>query len=108
MPTKVSPFSGPHFVRYGTAADQKYLVGELGPTYDHLVINANMLAHMKAAFSYFVSQKVKKPFFIDPQTHAFQHDISYLQSASKEKEGEIKKSIKALLSAYGDPVETKI
>jgi hypothetical protein len=98
--------SGSHIVRYGTAADQKYLLGDFLGTYDQLVINANIIAHMPAALVSFLTQRAKKPFFIDPQTHAFQHDISYLLSESEASAGKIKRSIAKLIDAYGEPLAT--
>ncbi len=96
---------GFHLVRYGTAADQKYLERPFLNTYDQIVINANMVAHMPGALASFLLQKTKnKPYFIDPQTHAFQHDISYLESTGKKSAGKIKKSISTLIEAYGEPL----
>ncbi len=108
MTKEKDAIAGLHVVRYGTAADQKFLV-EFLDTYDELVINANMVAHIRAALADFLSTKAKgKPFFIDPQTHAFQHDISNLISTSQResirKNPPIKRSIQRLLDAYGDPV----
>jgi len=103
--------AGLHIVRYGTAADQKYLAEDFLDTYDQLVINANMVAHTPAALATFVTQRTKsKPYFIDPQTHAFQHDISHLESTSKKNKSEatIKRSIRKLLDAYGDPARKNI
>lgn len=98
--------AGPHLVRYGIAADQKYLVDEFLETYDQLVINASMVAYMSAGLAFFITQRTKnKPYFIDPQTHAFQHGVEYLQSSSENSEGKIKKSIKVLIEGYGDPVK---
>jgi hypothetical protein len=94
--------AGPHIVRYGTAADQKFLTGEFAETYDQLVINANMVAHMPSALATLITQKANKPFFIDPQTHAFQHASTHLASP---KTGEIRRSIRKLVEAYGDPVQ---
>src|SRR5688572_25802019 len=93
---------GPHIVRYGTAADQKFLTGEFADTYDQLVINAKMVAHMPSALATLITQKANKPFFIDPQTHAFQHASAHLVSP---KTGEISRSIRKLVEAYGDPVQ---
>lgn len=102
-------FGGLHIVRYGTAADQKFLVGDFLETYDQLVINAKMVAHMPAALASFLTQRTKnKPYFIDPQTHAFQHDLSFLESSSEHSQGELKRSIKTLLAAYGDPVDSQV
>lgn len=95
--------AGSHLVRYGTAADQKFLAGEFLETYDQLVINANMVAFMPSALATLVTQKVRKPYFIDPQTHAFQHASTNLESS---KTGEIKRSIRTLINAYGEPVST--
>ncbi len=97
---------GSHLVRYGSAKDQKYLVGEFLETYDQLVINANIVSHMPGAIASFILQRAKrKPYFIDPQTHAFQHDISHILSGSAASKGLIKRSYKKLLKGYGEPVE---
>lgn len=104
-----SPIAGFHLVRFGTAADQKFLLGEFLSTYDQLIINANMLAHMPSALSSLLSVKARnKPYFIDPQTHAFQHDVIHIQSSSKNREGEIKKSVEKLAQAYGAPITTAV
>lgn len=45
VPTKKeSGIHGIHWVRYGTAGDQKFLIGDFQDTYDQLVINGNMVA----------------------------------------------------------------
>lgn len=98
--------AGAHLVRYGTAADQKYLLGDFLGTYDQLVINANMVAHMPSALASLVTQKMqRKPYFIDPQTHAFQHGRTHLESSTT---GEIKRSIRDLVEAYGQPIEQPV
>lgn len=94
-----------HLVRYGTAADQKYLLKPFDSTYDALIINANILAHMPNALALML-QQLRKPFFIDPQTHAFQHGSEYLESTTNV--GKIKKSVLKLITAYGEPIETKV
>lgn len=94
--------TGQHWVRYGTAADQRYLEGDFRETYDQIVVNGNMVAHMPSALSVFLTQRARKPFVIDPQTHAFAHDITHLQSTSKSSAGQIKKSWKKLIERYGD------
>jgi len=103
------PLVGPHLVRYGTAADQKYLLDGFLRTYDELVINATMVAHMPSALASFLVTRAKnKPYFIDPQTHAFQHDVTYLESNSEGRLGEIRRSIQKLIDAYGEPIATAI
>ena len=96
---------GPHWVRYGIAADQKYMLGVFLPTYDQLVVNGNMLAHMKSALSQLITQQVRKPFVIDPQTHAFAHDRDYLLSTSKGSAGKVKRSWAKLITAFGPLIE---
>ena len=104
-----APIAGPHLVRYGIAADQKYLIGEFLDTYDQLVINGTIAAHQPSALAMFVTQRAKnKPYFIDPQTHAFQHDVEYLQSTSEKSEGKIKRSVQKLLDSYGEPIKSRI
>jgi len=96
-----------HLVRYGTAADQKYLLRSFLGTYDQVVINANMVAHMRGALTAFLLQHArKKPYFIDPQTHAFQHDVANLESRGEKSAGKIKRSVQTLLDEYGEPVKS--
>ena len=105
LPNNHKGIAGTHWIRYGTAGDQKYLIGDFKETYDQLVINGNMVAHMPSSLSHFITQRAQKPFVIDPQTHAFAHDLSHLQSTSKSSNGEIKRSWKKLLCNYGELVE---
>jgi hypothetical protein len=70
-----------------------------------------MAAHQPSAIAMFITQRVAgKPYFIDPQTHAFQHDIEFLESNSKksESEGKIKRSIQKILDRYGEPLKSQI
>lgn len=108
MSADTNPIAGRHLVRYGIAADQKFLLGEFLPTYDQIVLNANIVAHMPSALANFLSERARKPYLIDPQTHAFQHDITHLQSTSEASDGKItlKRSISKLLDEYGEPVKT--
>jgi hypothetical protein len=103
--TKIA-IAGPHLVRYGIAGDQKYLVGDLLHTYDELVINARMVAHMAAGLALFLTQRAhNKAYFIDPETHIFQHDLDYLQSTSEQSGTRLKRSVDRLIEWYGNPVE---
>lgn len=96
--------AGLHLVRFGTAADQVYLLDEFANTFDQVVVNANTIAHMPAAMATFFAVRARKPFFIDPQTHAYQHELDHLLSTSKKSIGSIKRSWKNLLDSYGDPI----
>ncbi len=103
MSSQTTGITGRHLVRYGTPADQKYLLGPFRDTYDQLVVNANMLAHAPLAIAGFLSREAKKPFIIDPNTHAFQHGRDFLLSESKASDGKVKKSWQKLIDAYGGP-----
>ncbi len=106
MAERKSALAGPHLVRYGIAGDQKYLVGDLLDTYDELVVNARMVAHMATGLALFLTHRAhNKPYFIDPETHIFQHDPDYLQSTSEQNESRLKRSVGYLIEWYGDPVE---
>jgi hypothetical protein len=102
------PIAGLHLVRFGTAADQTYLLNDFAPTYDQLVVNANTIAHMPAAMATFLAVRARKPFFIDPQTHAFQHELEPLRSTSRKSAGKIKRSWEKLISRYGDPIQRSV
>ena len=72
-----------HFLRYGTNAEQKHFHTDgLETLYDAVVINANMIAFSPDTIANFIVKKtVSKPFFIDPITHAFQHNQSFICDA---------------------------
>lgn len=101
MPTGIH---GLHLVRFGTAADQGYFLDEFAGTYDQIVVNANMVAHMPSAMATFLGVRAKKPFLIDPQTVAFQHEVDHLLSTSKKSAGEIKRSWQRMIDHYGGPL----
>jgi hypothetical protein len=99
-----------HLLRYGTNAEQKYFTDDLAGLYDGIIINANMAAFSPDAMAIFVVKKTtSKPFIIDPITHAFQHDQSFISSISEDKKKiVIKKSISNLIKNYGDELKDKI
>ncbi len=101
-----SGVEGLHWVRYGIAGDQKYLLDPFDGTYDQLVVNANMVVNMPSAMSNFLSQQARKPFVIDPQTHVFQHEVDNLLSTSKRSEGMLKRSWERLINKYGEPLSS--
>lgn len=95
-----------HMVRYGTHAESIFLSGDFRDTYDILVVNGNMAAYYPAAMARFIAERVcNKNYIIDPQTHAFQHDLRYIRSSKTE---EIKSSIARLLEQYGEPFKRSI
>ncbi len=93
-----------HFLRYGTHSEKDFFLGESAITsYDAAIINANMVAYTPKAMAAF-ALKLKRPFFIDPQTHAFQHGFEFLVN----KNGDPKQSIKNLATSYGNPISGAI
>jgi len=99
---------GFHYIRYSISANQKYLKFFLDK-YDNLIINGKTVASNGNALSLFlpgITKKVK--FIIDPETHAFQHNPSHIESNTKKNRGKriIKRSIKMLIKAYGEPIES--
>ncbi len=96
-----------HLLRYGTNAEQKYFFGNgLENNYDKIVINANMVAFSPVALaSFIVKSTTEQPFIIDPITHAFQHNQSFILGSDDEK---IKKSISNLIIQYGDELKNLI
>ena len=87
-----------HLIRYGTHAEQKYLINEFLDCYDILIVNANMAAFSSSGIASFISEKAKnKNFIIDPLTHGFQESIGHLQNS----DGEIKSSIKSYWNGMG-------
>lgn len=97
-----------HIARYGIPADQQFLLNSFKKTYDQVAVNANILAHQSTAVTGFITCKAKKPFFIDPQTHAFQHNLDYIVSDSKKSKGQIKSSVKKLIAQYGPLVKNAV
>lgn len=89
-----------HSIRFGKSSEKKVLEEHQG-TFEAIVLNASSLAHFAKSLSTFILIKSNgKCFFIDPQTHAFQHSLDKI---SNDK-GEIKTSIKKIIEHYGEPL----
>ena len=98
-----------HLVRYGIPAEHKYLLGEFLDTYDLLMLNATAVAYMPAAIASLITQKAsRKPYFIDPQTHIFQHGAGAIETTSDKGKSTIKRSIKLIVEAYGEPIKSRV
>jgi len=96
-------FAGPHIVRYGFAGDQYLLTEEFLDTYDQVALNAKIVAFRGAALAgFFIDYLQGKPYFIDPQTYAFQLDRQHL--LSKSKQDVLSKSFVKLIQTYGEPL----
>jgi hypothetical protein len=91
-----------HFLWY-VAIERRYY-DEFPDCYDGFVINAHVLAHYASAFSA-LCMKLNKPFFIIPDTHAFQ-----LASPTYflDTKGGIRSSWEKLINSYGALVKLAV
>jgi len=100
-----------HYIKYGIAKDRKYLETFIN-SFANLIINATTLADTPKALFTLLNSKIfdKINYIIDPQTHAFQHNRSFIISSSQKNKGKniIKRSINKLVSAYGNPISKAI
>ena len=87
-----------HWMMFGTFAEQRHFLYPTPESYKGVVINANMAAHAPDGLAVFLLQNTNLVYFIDPMTHAFQHNPSFVLN----DEGEAKSSIQALALHY-DP-----
>jgi len=91
-----------HIYHYNVNAEQKYFLGKkYHEFYDMIALNGNIVSHTPAGIAGFVATAAKR-FYIDPQTHAFQHSTINLKRDVSDKEKreppkyEFKPSIKKL------------
>lgn len=90
-----------HSIRFGKSSETRILEKHQD-SFDAITFNASTLAHFGRSLSSFVFIKAKgKSFFIDPQTHAFQHPLNNI----KNKNNDLKVSIKNLIDFYGEPLK---
>jgi hypothetical protein len=91
-----------HIYHYNTHSEKRYFLGrEHHGLYDMIAFNGNIVSHAPQGVAAFISTAAK-PFYIDPQTHAFQHStINLKRDVSNKDKGEgpiyeFKPSIKLL------------
>jgi len=91
-----------HIYHYNTHAEKRYFLGpEHHGLYDIIALNGNIVSHTPQGVAAFLATAAKD-FYIDPQTHAFQHATIHLKrdvSNKKKKEPpqyEFKPSIRKL------------
>ncbi len=104
-----------HIYHYNVSAEQRYFLGtEHRNLYELIFINGNIVSHTPAGIAAFVSTAAKN-FFIDPQTHIFQHATIHLKrDESDKKKNEPKRygfkpSIKKLAGEHlGEPFSNVI
>src|SRR2546428_4971235 len=87
-----------HWMMFGTFAEQRHFIYPSPDTYKGVVINGNMAAHAPDGLAVFLLENTNLVYFIDPMTHAFQHNPLFVLG----DDGEPKSSISALALTY-DP-----
>jgi hypothetical protein len=87
-----------HWMLFGTFAEQRHFAYPTLDTYKGVIINANMAAYAPAGLAAFLLERTGLVYFIDPMTHAFQHDPTFVT----DNEGQPKSSIAKLAEQY-DP-----
>ncbi len=75
-----------HIYQYNINSEQRFFLGaEHHELYDLIALNGNIVSHAPAGVAAFVANSAK-PFYIDPQTHAFQHATIHLKKDISDKE----------------------
>jgi hypothetical protein len=76
-----------HIYHYNTHSEQRFFLGrEHRGLFDIISLNGNIVSHTPMGVASFVANTGKK-YFIDPQTHAFQHPTIHLKTEIKNKKG---------------------
>lgn len=91
-----------HWMMFSTFKEQDFFVYPRENAYAGVLINANMASYAPAGLASFIMGKLAPDtkYIIDPITHAFQHDPACVRN----KDDDLKPSIKDLADAYGAPV----
>lgn len=101
-----------HWMTFATFAQQNYFVFPKPNTYYGVVLNANIVVHTPDAIAAFIISKTKHMrYLIDPITHAYQHDPSFISNNKKEiVDGKIpiKTSFKKLAEQYSEKLAQKL
>ncbi len=77
---------GTHIYHYNTHSEKRYFLGqEHHGLYDIIALNGNIVSHSPKGVAGFLAT-AGKDFYIDPQTHAFQHATIHLKKDVSDKE----------------------
>lgn len=78
-----------HIYHYNVHSEQRYFLGkDFRKLFNLIALNGNIVSHTPSCVAAFLAT-VNKDFFIDPQTHAFQHPtINLKRDISDKKRGE--------------------
>jgi hypothetical protein len=93
-------------VLFGTFNESRYFLRDFRDYFDLIGFNANIIAHAPDGIAAFVSKLLKKNYFIDPQTYAFQQQRETLLR-KKDDEYVLKSSIEKLANSYGDFIKDR-
>lgn len=74
-----------HIYHYNVNAEQRFFLGKERGLFDLVSLAGNIVSHAPSGVAAFVAT-CGKPFYIDPQTHAFQHATSNLKKDISDKE----------------------
>lgn len=75
-----------HIYHYNTHAEKRYFLGpEHRDLYDIVALNGNIVSHSPLGTAGFIATAGKN-FYIDPQTHAFQHPTIHLKRDVSDKD----------------------
>ncbi|MPL70589.1 hypothetical protein SDC9_16347 [bioreactor metagenome] len=77
-----------HILHYNTHAERRYFTGKNREMYDLVGLNGNIVSFSPTGTAAFLAS-ISKPFYIDPQTHAFQHDTIHLKTKGSRKNQEL-------------------
>jgi len=93
-----------HWLNFATFSDKQYYIYPKPDSYKGLIINGNMAAYASSGLAIFLMEKQIPNYFIDPQTHAFQHDPSAVLNSNSE----VKKSVLNLSESLGSIIKENV
>jgi hypothetical protein len=80
-----------HWMMFGTFAEQRHFIYPTPETYKGVVINGNMAAYAPDGLAAFLLERTNLTYLIDPLTHAFQHNPSFVLGDDNEPKSSITK-----------------
>lgn len=77
-----------HIYHYNINSEQRFFLGQSHRSlFDLIALSGNIVSHTPAGVASFIATAAK-PYYIDPQTHAFQHDTINLKRDVSDKESD--------------------
>ncbi len=93
-----------HIMRYGAHPEKNFFVDPYDKLYDCALLSANTVAYSTRGIAEFLTQYLKKPFIIDPLTHAFGHNPIHI--AKDRDDPSPKPALKTLAEFYGNTIKS--